>query len=163
MALQALIDPADFPPDQQVVDLAGVESVLAHRYEFQQVHALLGFDEENDIGVGFRKAKEEEFWVRGHIPGRPIFPGVLMIEAMAQTAVVHARARWEIDEKHKWIGFGGVEKVRFRGVVGPGEDLWLPGKMVRIDTRRGYLKWQGQVVRGDGQVVCDATVVGVSF
>ena len=114
-------------------------------------------------GVGFREGEEDEFWVRGHVPGRPMMPGVMMIETMAQMGVVHGHARWGMHESHKWVGFGGVEKVRFRGVVEPGENLYIPGKMIRVDLRRGYLKWEGQIVRENGDLVCEATIIGMAF
>lgn len=159
----ALIDPSQYALDQPVLDLAGIQKLIPHRYEFTQVHKILAFDDDAKTCVGFREGSEDEFWVRGHVPGRPMMPGVLMIEAMAQTGVVHGHSRWGMNENHKWVGFGGVEKVRFRGIVEPGENLYIPGRMVRADARRGYLKWEGQIVRENGDLICEATIIGMSF
>jgi 3-hydroxyacyl-[acyl-carrier-protein] dehydratase len=158
-----LINPGDFPSDQPVLNLAGIQELIPHRHEFTQLHAILDFDTEAETCVGFRQAEPNEFWERGHIPGRPMMPGVLMIEALAQTGIVHAHAQYGSQGEHPWVGFGGVEKVRFRGMVEPGEDLWIPGRMVRIDMKRGYVKWEGQVLRGNGDLIASATIIGMAF
>jgi 3-hydroxyacyl-[acyl-carrier-protein] dehydratase len=158
-----LINPQDYPPDQPELDLAGIQELIPHRHEFTQLHSVLSFDPEAETCVGFRRADPDEFWIRGHVPGRPMLPGVLMIETLAQTGIVHAHHQYVKGEVHPWIGFGGVEKVRFRGVVEPGEDLWIPGHMVRIDVRRGYVKWEGQILRGNGDLIASATIIGMSF
>lgn len=159
----AKIDPSAFPTDSPLLDLDEIQKLLPHRFEFVQVHKILSFDEDAKTCVAFREGADEEFWVRGHIPGRPMMPGVLMIEALAQAGILHAHVCWELHKSHPWVGFGGVERVRFREVVGPGEDLWLTGTMTRIDLRRGFVKWEGQALRGDGAVVCEATVLGLPF
>ncbi len=159
----ALINPADYPSDRCVLDLDGIQKFLPHRYEFTQVHSILDWDKESKFSVGFRKGQPDEFWERGHIPGRPIFPGVLMVEAMAQTGVVHAFAEFGVKEYHDWIGFAGIDDVRFRDAVGPNEDLWIPGHLTRINAKRGYLRWKGQVIRATGEVVAEATVLGMPF
>lgn len=158
-----LIDPSQYPLDQAALDLEDIQKLIPHRYEFTQVHKILAFDDEEQTCVGFREGSEDEFWVRGHVPGRPMMPGVLMIEALAQTGVLHAFSRWDLKKNHEWVGFGGVERVRFRSVVHPGENLYIPGRMLRADCRRGYLKWEGQVLREDGELVCEATVIGMPF
>lgn len=157
------IDPSQFPSDQAVLELDDIQKLIPHRYEFTQVHKVLAFDDEAKTCVAWRKGEPDEFWVRGHVPGRPMMPGVMMLEVLAQTAVVHGHSRWGMNDQHKWVGFGGVESVRFRGIVEPGEDLWVSGYMVRADARRGYLKWMGQIYRGDGELVCEGTVIGMSF
>jgi len=124
---------------------------------------MLHFEDETEFGVGFRQGADEEFWMRGHIPGRPMFPGALMIEAMAQTAIIHLRARHDVPPEHKWIGFAGVDKVRFRGMVEPGEDLWIPGHITIANTRRGYVRWEGQIVNAKGALICEAVITGASF
>jgi len=158
-----LINPSDYPEDQPVLDLDGIQKLIPHRHEFTQLHAMLGFDFDAHTCVGFRKGESDEFWVRGHVPGRPMMPGVLMIEAMAQTGIVHAHHQYVEGEARPWIGFGGVEKVRFRGVVEPGENLWIPGHMMRIDVSRGYVKWEGQILRGNGDLIASATIIGIAF
>ncbi|NQU50843.1 MAG: hypothetical protein HQ519_19495 [Planctomycetes bacterium] len=159
----ALIDPKDFPADQVVLDLEGIQNLIPHRYEFTQFHSILHWDDEKKLVVGYRKAQDTEFWERGHIPGRPLLPGVLMVEAMAQVGVVQGFARFGMKEYHDWIGFAGVESVRFRGAVGPGEDLWIAGILQRVNPKRGYIKWNGQVIRGDGALMAEATILGMPF
>lgn len=157
------IDPTQYPLDQAVLELEDVQKLIPHRYEFTQFHKVLAIDEEAKTCVAYRKGEVDEFWVRGHVPGRPMMPGVMMIETLAQVGVVHGHAQWGMHKTHKWVGFGGVEGVRFRGLVEPGEDLWIQGLMIRADPRRGYLKWKGQIMRASGDVVCEGTVIGMSF
>ena len=68
--------------------------------------------------AGYRDVRDDEFWVRGHIPGRPIFPGVLMIETAAQLVGYYAMSKMP---SQGFLGFGGVEDVKFRGTVVPGQ------------------------------------------
>lgn len=157
------IDPSQYPADKAILELEDIQKLIPHRYEFAQVHKVLALDTENRTCVAFRKGEPDEFWVRGHVPDRPIMPGVMMIEVLAQTGVIHSHAEFGMHEHHKWVGFGGVEGVRFRGLVEPGEDLWISGRMLRADTRRGYLKWQGRLTRADGKIVCEGTIIGMSF
>ncbi|MFT3787079.1 MAG: hypothetical protein QM770_13085 [Tepidisphaeraceae bacterium] len=76
-----------------------------------------------DHGIGFKDVRENEFWVPGHLPGRPLLPGVIMIEAAAQASsfVTKKGMNWE-----GFIGFGGVDKVKFRQQVTPGQRILLP-------------------------------------
>jgi 3-hydroxyacyl-[acyl-carrier-protein] dehydratase len=157
------IDPSQYPADKAILELEDIQKLIPHRFEFTQIHKVLAMDLEERTCVAFRKGEPDEFWVRGHVPGRPIMPGVMMIEVLAQAGVVHGHAQFGMHENHKWVGFGGVEGVRFRGLVEPGEDLWINGRMLRADARRGYLKWQGRLTRADGQIVCEGTIIGMSF
>ena len=70
--------------DQVLFDRNHVESVNPHRYEMQHLDGIIHFDPQAGVIVGFKNVTEDEFWIRGHIPNRPIMPGVIMIEAAAQ-------------------------------------------------------------------------------
>ena len=101
---QALIDPRQYPLDQAVLELEDIQKLIPHRYEFTQLHKVLAFDDEAQTCVGFREGEEDEFWVRGHVPGRPMMPGVMMIETMAQMGVVHGHARVKTALRAKDLG-----------------------------------------------------------
>src|SRR5690606_31456615 len=97
--------------------------------------------------IGYKDVTADEFWVEGHIPGRPLFPGVLMIEAGAQLASFYT--------KHvlKWpgfVGFGGVDRVKFRQQVLPGSRLYIIGERKWERHRRIGCDIQGMI---DGNLV----------
>ena len=101
------------------------------------------------------RSKQDEFWVRGHIPGRPLMPGVIMIEAAAQMCSLYFSLVSSMD---KFIGFGGVDGVKFRGTVLPGDTLILQGKPLEIRPRRAVFDTIGLV--GD-RLVFQAQITGM--
>ena len=100
--------------------------------------------------VGYRDIRADEFWVRGHIPGRPLMPGVVMLEALAQLTSFYIGH--EIPDIG-FIGFGGVDGVKFRATVVPGQRLVLLGKGVTIRSRVAVFDTQGWV---DGKLAVEA-------
>jgi 3-hydroxyacyl-[acyl-carrier-protein] dehydratase len=105
--------------------------------------------------VGYKDVRADEFWVRGHIPGRPLLPGVVMIEALAQlTSFWIGRAIPDLG----FIGFGAVDKVRFRSTVVPGQRLVLVGKGVSVRSRMAVFDTQGWF---EDKLVVEATISGV--
>jgi len=119
-----------------------------HRYEFELLHGVIAFRPEEGIVIGEHRASEDAFWVRGHIPGRPLFPGVLMVETAAQLCSFFWRETYP--EVSSFFGFGGIENTRFRGVVEPGDRLIVIGKCVQVKPRRVVFDAQGVV--GDKMV-----------
>ena len=112
-------------------------------------------DPETGTVVGYKDVTEDEFWVRGHIPGRPIMSGVIMLEAAAQLASFSAK---NITDEKRFIAFGGIEDVKFRLQVSPGSRLYLLGKFLEVRPRRFKLAAQGVV---EGQMIFQATVIGM--
>lgn len=148
--------------DWQSLDLSRVEiskdeiyQVNKHRYEFQLLDGIFHVDREIGEMVGFRDVRDDEFWVRGHIPGRPIFPGVLMIEAAAQLVSYYAVTASKTDQ---FLGFSGVNNVRFRGTVVPGDRLIMLGKMVELRPRRCIGATQGFV---NCEMVYEGVITGM--
>ena len=109
-----------------------------------------------EIG-GYKDVREDEFWVPGHIPGRPLFPGVLMIEAAAQLASFYTRnfIGWK-----NFIGFGGVEETKFRAMVIPPCRLYLLGKLQWERHGRIGCKVQGLV---KGTLVFETGIIGTQM
>jgi len=139
-----------------VFDRDAVRARNPHRHEFELLHGVVAYDREAELIVGVHRAPEDAFWVRGHIPGRPIFPGVLMIETAAQLCSFY----WyeTFPEQKSFFGFGGIENTRFRGVVKPGDTLVIVGKSVQVKPRRAIFDTQGFV---DGKMVFESRIIGV--
>lgn len=128
--------------DEFQFDVNDVEAANPHRGDMRQLDGIVWMDPEMTGAIGVKYVKENEFWVPGHIPGRPIFPGVLMIEAAAQLASFVMKHRFpEIG----FIGFSGVDEVKFRGQVGPGDTLYLLAREVKFRPRRFVCEVQGVV------------------
>lgn len=132
------------------------------RHEFLQLSSILHLDLEANLIVGSRVLEHGEYWERGHVPGRPLFPGVLQVECMAQIASIHAHHELGLPEG-VFMGFGALEGVRFRQPVEPGEKLRIAGRILRVNKRLPYFKWEGQVIREDGLVASLATITGVQL
>ncbi len=147
----------DFLVDLSLLDfenpLADIEEIRRYnpqRYEMEQLTAILYEDCTTHTCAAYKDLTTKEFWVRGHMPGMPLMPGVMMLEAAAQLASYFA-------QKHDllgaaMVGFGGLDEVRFRDPVIPGDRLVL---MVQLEkARRGRMivaRFQGAV--GDTLVV----------
>jgi 3-hydroxyacyl-[acyl-carrier-protein] dehydratase len=101
--------------------------------------------------------RNDEFWCAGHIPNRPLLPGVLMIETGAQLASWYTRKflKWE-----GFIGFGGVEDCRFRAQIIPPSRLFILAELIWTRHGRICCKQQGVV---DGNMVFEATIIGVKM
>ncbi|MEK7449873.1 MAG: 3-hydroxyacyl-ACP dehydratase FabZ family protein [Planctomycetota bacterium] len=157
MPPQLLINLPELDLNKIVLNKQKIETILPHRYEMQQLDGVLKFDKENRIIVGYKDITPAEFWVRGHIPGRPLMPGVIMLEAAAQLSSVYCCLD-DLVSTDKFIGLGGIEKVKFRGTVQPGDKLILVIKCLELRPRRGIFEAQGIV---DDKLVFEATIIGM--
>ena len=132
-----------------------LRKVNPHRFEFEQVTAIVAFQPDRRRVVGLREVREDEFWIRGHIPGNPLFPGVLMLESAAQVCSFYTG---KVVSADGFLGLGGMDDVRFRGVVRPGEKLYILGAERVITPSRCQFDTQGVV---NGKVVFEATILGL--
>ncbi len=112
-------------------------------------------DENRQLAVGVKEVKEDEFWVEGHIPGRPLYPGVLMIEAAAQISSILYHLNSE--EKH-FMGFTRCDSCSFRGQVFPGNTLALVSIIRKFQRRRFVCDAQGYV---DGNFIFEVQITGM--
>ena len=113
-------------------DIEKIMQILPHRYPFLLVDKVLEFQEGKHI-VGVKNITINEQFFTGHFPGRPVMPGVLIIEAMAQTAGILMLSRPE--NRGKLAYFMSMDKVKFRKTVVPGDQLLLKVAVVRIKSR----------------------------
>ncbi len=155
MPPEPILDVSKIDQSKVAVTREQIYRVNPHRYEFQQLDGIFFVDSDRNIMAGFRDIRDDEFWVRGHIPGRPIFPGVLMIECAAQMVSYYVLTRGDFDG---FVGFGGVDNVKFRGQVVPGDRIVLLGRMLEMRRRRCIGAVQGFV---DGQMVFEGTITGM--
>ena len=118
MAPQLLFDLSQIDLEGLLHDVADIERINPHRGAMRLVDGVIWENAETQEILGFRDIGDDEFWVPGHFPGRPLYPGVLMIEAAAQVSSINFLKRMEgVD----FMGFAGVEDVKFRGQVKPGD------------------------------------------
>ena len=155
MPPEPLFDFSGLDLNNPIVDKEGIYQVNPHRFEFMLLDAIVYVDYEKGRAAGYRDVRDDEFWVRGHIPGRPLFPGVLMIEAAAQLFSYLVMS--EYPEKG-FLGFGGVTDVKFRGAVVPGDRLIILGQLTEQRSRRIVGSTQAYV---DGNQVYEGVITGM--
>ncbi|MFO0794523.1 MAG: 3-hydroxyacyl-ACP dehydratase FabZ family protein [Candidatus Brocadiaceae bacterium] len=155
MAQDILIDISTLDLNKQIVGIEGIREVIPHRFEMEQLTGILKFDIEQGIIIGYKDISDKEFWVRGHIPGRPLMPGVLMLEAAAQLCTYYYKQTMKDD---RFLGFGGIDKVKFRGKVVPGDKLIIIAKNKELRSRRAIFDTQGIV---DGKLVFEGVIIGM--
>lgn len=136
-------------------DLEFIRSINPQRGDMEHLDGINYVDQ--DGVIGFKDVKADEFWVPGHIPGRPLLPGVIMIEAAAQVASFYTKVvqKWE-----GFIGFGGVDEVKFRSQVAPGCRLYIMVKLTWKRHRRICCDAQGIV---NGSVVFEGKITGTQM
>lgn len=152
----ALVDPATIDASHVLFDQEEIRRINPQRFEMEQISAIVHLDKDEGIVVGYKDVRPDEFWVRGHMPDYPLMPGVLMCEAAAQLCSFYCRRIGLVEDG--FIGFGGMEDVRFRGQVKPGDRLMIFAKAIRVHRRQTIFETQGFV---DGNMVFHGRIIGV--
>ncbi len=153
---QNILDPSKFHLDQVAADIEEIRCYNPQRYEMEQLTAISYMDTDNNICVGYKDLGQDEFWVRGHMPGMPIMPGVVMCEAAAQVASYYALKQKLMNTE--MVGYGGLTDIRFRGVVRPGDRFVIVVRLLKI--RRLMLTCEFQCFVGEN-AVCEGVLKGI--
>jgi 3-hydroxyacyl-[acyl-carrier-protein] dehydratase len=152
-----IVDPADVDFDHPLADIEEIRKFNPQRFEMEQLTAIVYLDAERTICAGYKQVTDQEIWVRGHMPGMPLMPGVFMCEAAAQ---VCSYVTQKLDLLGaQMVGFGGMEAVRFRGPVVPGDRLLVACEQLKVRRNRMIVcRFQGTV--GDN-IVVDGKIKGI--
>jgi 3-hydroxyacyl-[acyl-carrier-protein] dehydratase len=130
-----------------------IEALIPHRWPILLVDRIVEYDAEAKRIVGIKAVTATEWWAQGHFPGLPVMPGVLQVEALAQTMAVYVAKEPGFGDR---IGlFAGIDDTRFKRVVVPGDTLRLEVTMEKLGSRFGRARGVASV---DGEVACEATL-----
>ena len=136
-----------------IYDIQGILDLLPHRYPFLLVDRVLEYERGKRL-VALKNVTMNEPFFQGHFPGYPIMPGVLVVEAMAQAGAILMMS--EIPDRHKkLIVFTGIDGVKFRRAVTPGDQIRFEVEVLHFRSRMGKMAGKAFV---DGKLVCEATL-----
>ncbi|MCK4659969.1 MAG: beta-hydroxyacyl-ACP dehydratase [Phycisphaerae bacterium] len=152
-----IIDPALLDPDQLLYSREEIYQALPQQFEFKQLDGICYYDPDKQIAAAVRDIREDEWWVRGHVPGRPIFPGVLMLEAVAQLSAYSCKY---IHGFRGMVAYGGVDNCKFRAAVIPPVRLILVCQEVENRSRKIVCNTQAFL---ESRLVFEATVTGLAM
>ncbi|GIW75345.1 MAG: beta-hydroxyacyl-ACP dehydratase [Phycisphaerae bacterium] len=157
MPPQFLFDLSRIDLNQVLFGPEQIREVNPQRGDMEHLDAVIWVDTTQGGLVGKKVVRENEFWVPGHIPGRPLLPGVLMIEAAAQLACFYTKKYLGMQG---FIGFGGTGPTKFRLEVKPGQTLYLLSKHTWTRHRRIGSVCQGMV---NGQLAFETEIIGAQM
>jgi 3-hydroxyacyl-[acyl-carrier-protein] dehydratase len=130
-----------------------IEALIPHRWPMLMVDRIVEYDAAAKRIVGLKGVTATEWWAQGHFPGLPVMPGVLQVEALAQTMAVLVAQQPGFGDR---IGlFAGIDETRFKRVVVPGDVLRLEVTMDKLGSRFGRGRGVASVA---GEVACEATL-----
>ena len=153
-----LIDLSRVDPDEVVVSRDEIYGrLLPHRHEFMLLDGVCALDRDAKLIVAFSEIRTDHWWVRGHVLGRTLLPGVLMLEMAAQVSALGARL---LADQQGFIGFGGVEACKFRDTVKPPARLYIIAAGLDYRPRRFVSATQGVV---SGKLIFEAKIIGVTM
>jgi 3-hydroxyacyl-[acyl-carrier-protein] dehydratase len=138
------------PPGGFLLSTREIQKLIPHRWPFLLVDRIVEEDRERGYIKGIKGVTASEWFFQGHFPDLPVMPGVLQVEALAQTMAVYVAKQPGFGDR---IGlFAGIDECRFRRVVQPGDVLRLEVTMEKLGSRMGRGRGVASV---DGQVACE--------
>jgi 3-hydroxyacyl-[acyl-carrier-protein] dehydratase len=129
-----------------------IEEIIPHREPFLLIDEVVELEPGERV-VARKRVRPDEWYLAGHFPGRPVMPGVLIVEALAQTGAVAVLA--EEENRGKIALFAGIDDCRFKRIVGPGDELELVCQLERV---RGPIGRGKVTARVDGELACRGTL-----
>ena len=141
--------------DQLAIDIKGILEILPHRYPFVMVDRILDYEEGKTI-TGIKNVTINEPFFQGHFPGEPVMPGVLIMEGMAQVGAILAYMSIPGALGNKLVYFTGMDGVRFRQVVRPGDQIVFKLEILRLKSRLSKMRGEAYV---DDKLVAEANLM----
>ena len=154
-----IIDPTEYDLGNVLADIHEIRRWNQQRFEMEQLTAIVHEDAVRALCVGYKDVTHDEFWVRGHFPSMPVMPGVIMCEAAAQLSS-YVTQKFNLLSRESYVmGFGGMEDVRFREPVVPGDRMVIAVERIRVRPKAMIVcRFQG-IVRDS--IVVDGIIKGV--
>lgn len=134
--------------NSKTADIQLIQRIIPHRYPFLLVDKVIEIDDLKSA-KGIKNVTFNEPYFQGHFPEVPIMPGVIIIEALAQTAAVMVGVSLDLADKNLLIYFMGIDKCKFRSKVGPGDTLELKVKVLRGKIGSKVWKFSGVACLAD--------------
>ncbi len=157
VAKEFIVDPDTIDFSQVTADIEEIRKYNPQRFEMEQLTAIVYEDPVKYACVGYKDLTDSEFWVRGHMPGMPLMPGVVMLEAVAQVCCYCSHKYKLLGDT--MVGFGGLEEVRFRDPVLPGSRLIVMCELLKVRKPRLIVcRFQGVVERN---IVVEGILKGI--
>lgn len=150
-----LFDLSGIDLSARVRDRAHIELWNPHRGQMSLLDAIVWEHPTDCRGVAVKRVRPDEFWVEGHFPGKPMMPGVIMIEVGAQLACYLYISR---KNEHSLVAFLRIEQAAFRSSVKPGDDFFVLCNAIKVGRRSFLCDIQGMV---EGKVAFDARISGM--
>lgn len=151
-----ILNLGDLDTGQVLYDREQIYAVLPQRHEFAQLDAIIHMDLEARTAAAYRDVQTGEWWCRGHMPAKPLFPGVLMVECAAQLAAFTAQLL--LPRAGGFIGFGGIDGAKFRDAVEPPARIFFLCRGRDIRPRRIICDAQAFV---EDRMVFQASITGL--
>jgi len=137
-----LFDLSELDLSKVEYDRQAIAEINPQSFEMSQLDGIIWHDLPKMLCLGYKDLTDHEFWVRGHIPGRPIMPGVIMVEAAAQLCSFFMKRIYGLEG---FIGFSGIDETKFRETVVPGDRLYLLSYVHKVRSRQFSAMVQGVV------------------